>query len=215
MQNLAQPLAREEVFQEVGTVAVRDGSALIVETDSGRRRARRALSCLVEPRARDRVLVATSTSEAWVLAVLERADTAPVELRVDGDVTLAAPSGRLGLVAQDGVAITTASEVAVASASLRVSTVAAEVSVDELGFFGRVLKGDVGRMQLVADAVDSVIGRVTQRAQRVYRFVEELEHVRAERLDMQAKRTLHLRGKDTLMSAEELMKINGDQIHLG
>ena len=57
--------------------------------------------------------------------------------------------------------------------------------------------------------------RISQRVKRLYRHVEDFEQLRADKVDYVANKTMSLRGQNTLMTAEELVKVDGEQIHLG
>jgi len=89
------------------------------------------------------------------------------------------------------------------------------VAIDELGFFGRLLQAEVSKVALVAKEVDSVMDRLSQRAKRVFRFVEEIDQTRAGSVDLRAQNLLALRGENAVVSARVLAKIDGEQIHLG
>ncbi len=76
----------------------------MVETDSGEYRAKRALSCLVEPTAGDFVLVASHPAGAsYVLAVLERDAGAATQLSVDGDLNVCLAGGKFTVAAREGI----------------------------------------------------------------------------------------------------------------
>jgi hypothetical protein len=75
--------------QSAGVVRAVDGERVEVALGSGMTlAAERATSCLVAPEERDRVLVAWCGGEAYVLAVLRRAEGAPVRLVARGDADL-------------------------------------------------------------------------------------------------------------------------------
>ena len=63
--------------------------------------------------------------------------------------------------------------------------------------------------------MDSVLGRLSQTTKRVYRRVEDLEHVRAGQIDCASEGNLRLHGENTLLTAKELVKADGKQIHIG
>ena len=48
---------------------------------------------------------------------------------------------------------------------------------------------------------------------RSYRAVEETDQLRAGQIDYVAKETLSLHGENALLTAEELVKVDGEQIH--
>jgi hypothetical protein len=87
--------------------------------------------------------------------------------------------------------------------------------VESLSYVGTVVQAQIEKAKLAATVLDTSVERLTQRATRAYRFVEEFEHVRAERLDYAAKKNLSLHAENALVTAEQLVKIDGSQIHLG
>jgi hypothetical protein len=60
-----------------------------------------------------------------------------------------------------------------------------------------------------------VLERVLSRVQRSYRVVEEVEQFSGRHLDYQVSENLSLRGKNSLITAEELVKLDAKQLHLG
>src|SRR5690349_3176270 len=112
MDNLARKLEDDPVLQHVGTVAAVDGPVFVVRTGQGDLPAGRAASCLMVPRAGDRVLIGGSRREGWyVLAILTREDGARATLALEGDLELHLRSGRFVVAAQEGVEIVSAREV--------------------------------------------------------------------------------------------------------
>ena len=89
------------------------------------------------------------------------------------------------------------------------------VAVQEIGFFGRLLQAEVAKVALVAQEVDSVVTRLSQRAKRVFRFVEEIDQTRAGTVDIRAQSLLGLRAENAVISARVLAKVDGEQIHIG
>lgn len=164
--------------------------------------AKRAFSCLVAPEKGDRVLlVGLASTEPYVLAVLERAGGHGVRITTDGDLALTLPSGRFAVTASEGIDLV--SREAVSVAGDRIAVTAREGSV----FLGSV--------KLVAGAVDSILERLCQSVKRVFRHVEEVDHLRAGQIDYAAEGLTRLHGEHTLVTARELVKADGAQIHFG
>ncbi len=84
----------------------------------------------------------------------------------------------------------------------------------QLALVGSVVRAEVEAVKLSATTFESIVERVTQRIKRAYRFVES-EQVRAERLDYAATKTVRLHAENAVLTAEELIKIDGAQIHVG
>ena len=73
----------------------------------------------------------------------------------------------------------------------------------------------LGKVILFASSMSSEVERVVQRMKRSLRVVEEGEHVRAGTIDYRAEDMVNVRGKTTLVTAETLVKLDGEQVHLG
>lgn len=216
MNNLAMKRNHEEVFQTTGTVLSVEGSSSRVETDRGDVAARRAHSCLAEPAPGDMVLLAfVPGGSVYVLAVLEREAGAKTRIAVDGDLSIHVGDGRLSVAAQDGIAIASPKDVSVASGEVHVRAVEGTASLERASFFGALVQAEMERAKVIAGTLDGFIDRVAQRVKRSYRFIEEFEQIRAERLDYRAKKLMHFHSENAVVTAEELVKVDGEQIHLG
>jgi hypothetical protein len=188
-------------MQAYGTVMECLPDGIRVSTDGGELFAKRALSCLIEPVEGDRVLVAGDLhDEVFVIAVLERLDASPVTIAVDGDLTLGVPRGRLSIAAQKGIDLVTAADMTLTGSELTVRAPRfAQVQV----------------VKLVGELFDAVLERISHKVKRSYRIVEEIDHVRSSQIDYRAEKNMSLRGKNALVTADELIKMDADQIHLG
>lgn len=96
----------DQVLQDVGDIVSTNDDRITIACDGATFTARRAVSCLVEPRVGDHVLFAGRLSgDLYVLAVLERNEGAEVVMRVAGDLTLKVDHGRFAVAADEGVDI--------------------------------------------------------------------------------------------------------------
>jgi len=181
---------------------------------AGERRARRAASCLLVPEPGDRVLLALEP-EPFIVAVLERGGEQPAALRLDGDVRLEVPSGKLDIAASEGVRLRSDRAISLLSRALRIESGSGELLFGRLEAVASATRAHIGKLSLVADTCDVVAERIAQRAKRAYRFVEELDQLRARYLDHRADDLLQLKGKNTVLTAREVTKIDGEQIHVG
>jgi hypothetical protein len=216
-QNLARKLKRAvDVFQQRGVVTRADGAAVWVDTGDATYEARRAMSCLIAPLAGDVVLLGVGEDGgSHVLAVLDREGGEPAQIAVDRDLTVALPRGRFTVAAQEGICLATAGEATVASRSVSVTAAEGRVSLDRLAYLGRHLRAEVTHVRHVGTVLDAVLERVSQRVKRSFRRVEEVDQVRADQIDYTAKNQLGLHGHDAFVTAEQLVKVDGEQIHVG
>lgn len=216
MDNLARKYDPDPVIQDVGTVTSGEGPTFSVRTALGILAAERAVSCLVEPRRGDRVLYGGSRREGfYILAILTRADGAAVALSAEGDLQIHLSNGRFVVAAQKGVELISPMDVSAVAGTVHVNAGEGKVSVESLSFFGSLFRAEIESIKLLAERVDSTVDRVTQRLKRSFRAIEESDQVRAAHIDYEAKNTMSLHAANAIVSAESLVKVDGEQIHVG
>lgn len=216
MENLARRIHPEAVQQDVGTMLPAAAGALQVAISGVAHEARRAASCLLEPEPGDLVLVTLVPGRGcYVLAVLERQEAARGRLVHMGDLELQLPAGRLTVAATQGMSVVSGKDVSCVTGTLHAHAAEAEIFLERSSFLGRLARVEVETVKVLGRFFDSVLERFSQRVRRSFRKVEELDQVRAEHLDYTANQTASVRGHNTLLTAEQLVKLDGDQVHLG
>ena len=197
--NALTPMSIPAGEQFCATIMRRDGEHLLVERDGAAQPVRRALSCLVQPEPGDVVLLGGPVTQPFVLAVRERAGTAPLRIAAAGDVEFAADGGRLTLTAD----------------AMVMAARTGHVLIEDLTLTGDKVTSRFGRISVVAEAIESLVTRLLTRAKRSYRFVEETEQLRAQNIDNRASGHLHLRGQTAVLHAGVVVKLDAAQIHMG
>ena len=179
--------------------------------------ARRAVGCLAEPAVGDRVLVAgdATRGEWYVLSVLDREPTAPVELSAEHDLTILSRNGAVRLLAAGELSCAAGRAFRVVSPEVHMDASEGHVSIGALEYVGDSLRAQIERVRTVARFFDTQAERWVQRVDRCIRFVQEIDLLRAKQVDHTAEETLHLRAKHALLTANQVVKIDGDQIQLG
>jgi hypothetical protein len=210
MSNTAHKIEVKAVFQDFGEVTSIHGEHLVVRTALADVPARRAASCLLAPAVGDRVLLAIQErGDAYVLAILDQRDPGAAVLSVEGDLTLRSVRGKVAVAAQEGIDLVT-------GAAARIMASAVEVeAASALSVLGGAVKAELGKVKMYAATLDSFFERVSQRAKRSFRTVEEIDQVRAQHIDYAANANVQIRGENALVTAHDLAKINGDQVHIG
>jgi len=205
-----------DLFHAVGDVVSSDEGTFVIDTGDGRVDARRALSCLVEVEIGDRVLVAGPEDGALhVLAILERSGKQPIHMKLTGDVAIGVSKGQLTLAADDGLHLVSGKDLSLTSPELRVRAEQSHLMLDRVIYIGSRLLSYAKRVKLVSDVIDTFAERLSQRVKRSYRFIDEMDYVRAKEIDQASEGNISLRGENTLMTARRLVKIDGEQIHMG
>jgi hypothetical protein len=175
----------------------------------------------VAPTVGDRVLCARHVRAVFVLAVLEsgpRRDT-HLDVEVAGRCT-SRPQGALDAGGPPGRARARSSDLVLEGSAVRARARAMLLAADEL----RLVVGQAVSVQredgvaLVADHVETQAPSASlQRAKRVFRFVSELEQLRAGVIDHSRRRAglAALRGENTIVAARVLTKLDGEQVKIG
>jgi len=215
MQNIVRALRPSEMVQETARVLSVSPEGTMVQSEGGVYRARRAVSCLVAPEVDDVVLLATSERGAcYVLAVLEREATT-TRLSVEGDLEVGSTGGQIRIAAPEGVDLVSQKRVGVVAAEVKVNAVEANVATQKATVVGRFLQTEFERIKSFATTIDGVFGRFSQRAKSSIRRVEGLEQLKAEHIDHSAQKTMTLHGENAVVTARQLVKVDGEQIHVG
>ena len=213
VQSIAKTTEPEWAWHLVGRVSGIDQGMIRVCSAGREYAARRATSCLVEPIVGDLVQLTSAERDAWVVAVLER-DGGSGVLAWEGDLEVKLPRGRFVVAAAKGIELASNERVGVVAREVEVMARTAAFLVEGLSYAGTVVRAEIEQVKVVATAIETKAERLLQRVKRAYRFAED-EQLRAERIDYVAKANMSLRGENTMMTAEKLVKLDGDQIHVG
>jgi hypothetical protein len=207
-------LKSNQTHQETGVVIGRSGSAFVVGTPAGQFEAERAVSCLVLPEVGDTVLLAVPPrGSLFVLAVLERRHEGGLSIESERDITLRTKGGLVFVGARE--VETRSALVKTTAHRLETSGVEASWSFARLELVTGVLHANAERVKAVLGMFDAVLERASQHVKRSYKIVEELEMTRAKEVSLQVERAYRVRSQNTLMDAEQVVKVQAEQIHLG
>ncbi|RLG68848.1 MAG: hypothetical protein DRO11_08520, partial [Methanobacteriota archaeon] len=80
---------------------------------------------------------------------------------------------------------------------------------------GKIFNLQVKHIKTVSATVENVCKRLTQRLKDSFRFVKDLEEVQTGSTRYLVEDTLNMHSKNTVLMSEEIVTINGEQIHLG
>jgi len=194
-----------------GTVTAIDAASglCVVQTRHGEFTARRAASCLLAPESGDRVWLTGDLSEGlYVTAVLERAASeAPVRIGLPAGSRIEAEQGALYLEAEQ-LRLHGRAQFALQADSATLCT-------RQFSAVGGEITASFGRIKLLGDLLESFVDRVVQFARWSQRTVAGIDQVRAAQIDYRAEQTLQLQAHDLVANATQLLKVDGEQIHMG
>lgn len=177
--------------------------------------AKQAASCLLTPSVGDTVWIAGDGEHgAFVLAVLVRAGDGPATLAVPGDLELAA-GGEICVRGQGGVQIETPKRLGLRSDSLELQAREGHMVFAELRAVVREVFASLARVTQVGKLLELLVDTVTQRSHNSYRAIAGVDHVEAEIIHHEASADVHINAARTLINGEDIVKMDGGQIHLG
>jgi hypothetical protein len=221
---LSRTVARSEHMQSAmavsrGRIQVAAEGLLTVMTESGPLACRAAAGCLVRPESGDLALVVLPNSPkemAYVLAVLERAQAdSPMHIDLGAGARLESEKGCVEIAA---------------GADLRLRAGAQlEASADSISFVSRAMHWLTHTFSLLGRTVEVVCSvwressrerettaqTWTQRLGDCRRHVQDLDETQAGMSRTLARETALLHGRVTYVQAEELVKVDGGEVHLG
>jgi Protein of unknown function (DUF3540) len=193
----------------IGTVitVLHDDVFLVTGDDGALLTCKRAFSCLITPAIRDRVAVCgNGPRHGYVAAILERAVGSETCIRVAGD---------LRIDASGDVRVSAAREIALEGERLAVATHDAKLTATKSTLVCDELEGRIGLVRLLGKTIEAVVERIVQISKTSFRSIDTVDHLRAAHIDYAASESVRLHGKNTLLSAEHLSKLDAEQIHLG
>jgi hypothetical protein len=218
MQNLAKNMEQIQPSLEYGRIVAGDAERFIVQGTCGPVQAVAAASCLIQPKAGDKVLIATDgAGESYILSVLKQADNKAARTRIvfDGQVDLVVNGGGLSLTADADLSLAANEKMAFSSGKISVHAGSGEAVIERICLVAKVFQGQVKRIKMVANTVENTFRRLTQRLQDAFRFVQDHEEIQTGSTRYLVEDTLTINARNAVHMAEEIVTINAEQVHLG
>jgi len=211
----AEPASRaqaQEPVHFIGRLAgFRADGRILVEDEAGATwTCRRAASCLLVPRIGDTVMLSgPDRLRVYLIAVIEQADPSASRIEAAGDLTLATTRG-------GNVSIESEADLCLhGTAMLQMQAERAEARFTHSRLTSEAADATIGHLRLVGKVFESVADRVVQMARNALRLVEETDRARVGHLDQEATGTVRLHGQHTVVTGQELVKVDAAQIHMG
>lgn len=213
---LFEPISR---LTSPGTVSAtllsRDGRDAMIGHDGVTRHARIAFGCLIQPEPGDEVLTAAEGSTIWIMAVLERTSGAPARLWSAGTIDIVADGGDVSVSAKGQVSINAGASARVAAPEVEIHAGIGRFVIDELVQIGREARLLVDRIRGLGQAFEVFADHFLVRAKRATRQIEESDQLRAGTIDHRADGSLHLHAETAFVTADTVVRVDADQIHMG
>lgn len=177
----------------------------------------RAFSCLVRPEPGDTVLVAVEdTGRSRIIAVMDRPGQAPgARLDLEGNLEVNVNQGSLRFRADTDLSLSAGEELSLTSQTIAADADEGRFRLKHLSFLGHAIDTQVQRIRTVAETCDHYIRTWTQRLVSSFRSVSDHDEVQANSKRTLVDGVLTMQARTAVMTAEEDVKIDAEQIHLG
>ncbi len=201
--------------QLIGTIRQVNDGLFTVNCDGADWTCSQALSCLIEPQIGDEVIISGPDHDrVYLIAVISRNSDAPVSLRVKGDLAISSTTGAVSVHSATGTRIGSDACLQVNASHYEQNHKTARITIEEMTYAGNTLEGTVGKTTFFSSVVALMADRINSVARLCFRHVREVDHVRAQTIDYEAEKLTRVHGGYTTLTARDVMKINGDQIHM-
>ncbi|ADU37104.1 DUF3540 domain-containing protein [Variovorax paradoxus] len=205
------------VVNALGIVtAILPGGIHSVDSDGRVLRCLRAASCLLRPEIGDTVLVSGPDAQRlYLTAVAEQADAGAAHIEVAGDLTLASQRGAVRLQGATELQLCGPQALRMDTAQLHLNAQAAECQVGHMSYQGVEARATVLNMRIVGRVYEAVVDRLVQLSKSAFRMTEGVDQVHAGQIDYKASEMARVHGRNTVVTAQDLIKADAKQIHMG
>lgn len=205
-------LATNNMVDKAVVKAVND-KLFLVNSQQGIQNAKLAVSCLIAPEQGDSVMICILNDECFITAVLEKKN--PVhQINISGDLEFNT-TGQTTFKSTKGINHVSENEISVTANKIKQVSVEQKVVCNDLNMQVQEGKVQAKNLQLNAEQTNTVVSRCYHRAEQAFRWVETIETLNIGNWVQNIKQTLTSRSKNTVFTAKQDMKIDGDRIHMG
>jgi hypothetical protein len=182
---------------ETVTVAQAVEGGVLVRRQGHELFARIAVNCLIAPEPGDAVLIAMA-DECWVIAILTRAGTAPLQLRAEGDLVIGA-AGSLSLQAE----------------TLNLRAAKANLLLADILHIGRRIAANAPSLKFIGGVIETLAERVSLRAKWSQRVIEQADISHSGMIDQTAAASFTVQAENAFITAGNAVRVDAGQIHMG
>ncbi len=199
----------------VGNVVHEDQTdTVLVQCERGVVNASRAFSCLVRPIVNDKVLLAFSGHEVFVIAIISR-DSDHTTLDFAGDVELTTKCGKISISANEQIMLSSRGAIHQVSDSNHVVCSTLEFQSEAVSLNAATIQSNSKQSFINSDTMTVTGTNFYQKVEQVVRWVSKLETVNINNWIQNIRNTLSSRSKNAVITAESDMKIDAERIHMG
>ncbi|MEC4684082.1 MAG: DUF3540 domain-containing protein [Nitrospirota bacterium] len=200
----------------LATVTEISGASVAVDLEGERFWAVRSTGCLLDPRVNDQAVVLFSESRVPVILAIVDPNPGlhPRTMSFSGGISILVNGGALTIQSSEGVSILSEK---IELESKKCRGVFSDLSIigESLSFTGGVLSFVAHRISTIGRTIERVAEWISEHAHMSTRTIDTIDRSVSGQTQIEADGVVSIQSKTTLLSSEDLVKIDSDQIQLG
>ncbi len=200
-------------------VLVAEDGLLMIGSCWGTHTCRRAASCLLRPESGDLALVSLpreANEAAYILAVLERAEPdAPLTVDLNPGAHLAADSGAVRISSGTDLHLHAEENLEASAQGMTFLSKSARWLSHSFSVLGQTVEAVCSLWRESSKERETTAETWTQRLGDCHRHVQDLDETQTGTSRTLARDTALVHGRVTYLQAEEFVKADGQEVHLG
>lgn len=188
----------------------------VLDNQSGQFSAIRAFSCMLKPEIGDKVIYSSDdNNQSYILSILHRPGQQSAKMNFEGDLLINSERGDISIASPGGLQFVSSQNIDLISDDLNVIAKKAVLNLDDTLAVGRKMTGNISRINLFAQSIDTVADRVTQKLQNSFRLISGIDQCKAGDILTTVKNLFSVRARQSSMLAKDDVKIDAKRIHMG
>ena len=151
----------------------------------------------------------------YLTAVAEQADARHARVDVEGDLTLASERGAINVQSPTQLTLQGERGLSLGTAALDIDAKTADCRVGRLAYRGEEAHATVLNIRVIGIVYEAIVDRLVHLSKSAFRMTEGVDQVRAAQIDHHASEMARLHGKNVILTAQDLLKTDAKQIHMG
>lgn len=200
-------------------VLVAEDGLFVIVTEQGTLNCKIAASCLLRPEPGDLALVAMPedrNGQAYILAVLERANSdSAMQINLGSGANMVAENGAVYIAGKTDLNLQAGGELNASAKSMSFVCSSVHWLSKTFSLLGKTVETICSVWRETSQERETNAQNWTQRLGDCHRHVQDLDETQAGTSRTLARDTALVHGRVTYVQAEEFVKADGEEVHLG
>lgn len=182
------------------------GEEYVVFSGGGAHSVKLSASCVVVPEEGDTVLLTTGEQGGFIISVLEKADkSSPLRIGSEGAVEMFSGES-LNICAPD---------ISNTADNFSITAATATIFAKTLSTLAEFISTQAGRIKHTAQSAEGLFKRYILRCETSHKYTADHDEEQTASKRIMVDGVLNIHTESTLHTAEEHIKLDGEQVHLG